>query len=141
MKAPPYAKHVLARRQVAGHKLLLFAGPKAWPAAKWYRENGSDCEGRASHVLVLPHDQTQRATMFNWPVRRAGVIVVSTCGNDAELMPLFDALQRDGARTIELYACDSTIGATELEWQLLCIHWGHPFAPPAPAPIAQAEAA
>lgn len=140
MRSPPYAKHVLARRQAAGHKLLLFAGSKAWPAAKFYRENGSDSEARYSHVLVLPPDQTGRAAAFNWPVQRAGVVVVST-GNDAELLPLFDALQRDGARTIELYACDPAIGAAELEWQLLCIHWGHPFAAPAPAPIATREAA
>ncbi|MCB1745439.1 MAG: hypothetical protein KDK91_34045, partial [Gammaproteobacteria bacterium] len=115
--------------------------PKAWAAAKWYRENGDDCEARTSHVLVLPPDQTARAGSFNWPVQRGRVVVVSTCSNDADLLPLFDALQRDGARTIELYACDSSVGAAELEWQLLCIHWGHPFALPAPARPAQKVAA
>ena len=140
MRSPPYAKHVLARRQAAGHKLLLFAGSKAWPAAKFYRENGSDSEARYSHVLVLPPDQTGRAAAFNWPVQRAGVVVVST-GNDAELLPLFHPGRRHGARTIELYACDPEFGAAELEWELLCIQWGHRLAAPAPASIPNQEAA
>ncbi len=141
MKRPPYAKDVMSSPLQAGHKLLLFAGPKAWDAIKWYRDNGAECEHRAAHALLLPPDHTHRAGMYAWPVRRAAVVVVSTCDNDAELLPLFDALQRDGARMIELYACDPTIGAAELEWQLLCIHWGHPFAPPAPAQAEQAKVA
>lgn len=141
MKAPPYAKLVIAGSLRPGHKLLLFAGPKAWDAVKWYLGCGSECEARPSHTLLLPPDQTARAAMFNWPVRCKAVVVVSTLDNDAELLPLFGGLQRDGAKSIELYACDASIGASELEWQLLCIHWGHPFAPPAPARADMARAA
>lgn len=141
MRAPPYAKHVIAGSLRPGHKLLLFAGPKAWPAAKWYLERGSECEARPPHTLLLPPDQTAHAALFNWPVRRKPVVVVSTLDNGAELLPLFGALQRDGALSIELYAADATIGSAELEWQLLCVHWGHPFAPPAPARADLARAA
>jgi hypothetical protein len=141
MKAPPYAKSVIAGNLRTGHKLLLFAGPKAWDASRWYLGRGAECESRQTHILLLPPDQTAHAAMFNWPVRRKDVVVVSTLDNDAQLLPLFGALQRDAAQSIELYACDASIGTTELEWQLLCIHWGHPFAPPAPARADLARAA
>lgn len=143
MKRPPYTKDVMTSPLQAGHKLLLFAGPKAWDAIKWYRDNGAECEHRNAHALLLPPDHTHRAGMYAWPVRRAAVVVVGTgtAENDAELLALFDALQRDGARMIELFPADPSIGAAELEWQLLCIHWGHPFAPPAPAPYREALAA
>lgn len=138
---PPFAQDVTRGRLRPGHKLLVFAGSKAWNAARWYREGGDACEHRRDHVLVLPPDQTTRAAMYRWPVRGVPVIVVSTCANDAELLPLFGALQRDGARSVELYACDPSIGAGNLEWDLLCIHWGHPFAEPMLAPTPRAEAA
>lgn len=130
MKLPPYGKDVAAGRMRPGHKLLLFAGRKAWNAARWYRDGGPECEQRAAHVLVLPPEHTAAASAYRWPVRGVGVIVVSTAENDAELLPLFDALQRDGARSVELYACDPSIGSGNLEWELSCVHWGHAFADP-----------
>ena len=138
---PPYGKDVAAARLRPGHKLLLFAGAKAWNAARWYREGGAECERRHEHVLVLPPDQTARAQAYRWPVRGVPVIVVSVCENDAELLPLFDALQRDGARSIEVYACDPSIGSGNLEWELSGIHWGHLFADPVLAAVPQANAA
>lgn len=132
MRRPPYAHRVEPGAVRPGHKLLVFAGPKAWDAARWYLGRDADGEHRAAHVLVLPPDATARAASFAWPVRRRPVVVVSTCENDAVLVPLFGALQRDGAWSVELYAADASIGAVELEWQLLCVHWGHPFTDPAP---------
>lgn len=131
MKLPPFGKCVCSGRLVPGHKLLVFAGAKAWQAARWYRDRGHAGEQRPSHVLVLPPDQTAMPSVFRWPVRQRAVVVVSTGDNDAELLPLFEVLQRDGAASIELYVCDPAIGASSLEWELLCIHWGHPFADPA----------
>lgn len=133
MRGPPYGSDVNDARLRPGHKILLFAGPKAWNAARWYREGGDESEHRSEHVLVLPPSETASALTFRWPVRQRSVVVVSTAENDAVLLPLFDALQRDGAISVELYACDPHIGAGPLEWDLLCIHWGHAFADPAPA--------
>lgn len=141
MRLPPYGRDVQTGACSRPYKLLLFAGPRAWNAAKWYRERSALCERRESHTLVLSPDQTAHAGTYHWPVRGRAVVIVSTCANDAELLPLFDALQRDGAASIELYACDATIGAANLEFELLCVHWGHPFADPAVAPARPAVAA
>lgn len=141
MRSPPYSKDVAAQPLTPGHKLLIFAGPKAWDAAKWYRDRSALGEYRESHCLVLPPNSTALAQSFRWPVRRHGVVVVSTTDNAAELLPLFDALQRDGAIGVEVYACNPNIGSEELEWELLCIHWGHPFADPAPTRKRMAAAA
>lgn len=138
---PPFAKDVRAGRLRAGHKLLLFAGRKAWNAARWYRERGDACEGRTAHVLLLPPDQAHRAAHYQWPVRGCGVVVVSTDDDAGALLPLFDALQRDGARSIEVYPCDPGVGASNLEWDLQCIHWGHAFADPLLEPAHVARAA
>lgn len=141
MKLPPFAKGVVAGRIAPGHKLLLFAGPKAWNAARWFLESAEPVGSRGAYVLALPPEHTAAPEMYRFPVRGCAVVVVSTCENDAELLPLFDALQRDGARSIEVYCCDSAIGAGNLEWDLDCCRWGHPFADPLLAPARRAVAA
>ena len=141
MRLPPFAKGVVAGRRAPGHKLLVFAGPKAWNAARWFLGSAEPAGARAGYVLALPPEHTATPEIYRWPVRGCGVIVVSSLANDAELLPLFDSLQRDGARSIELYACDPSIGAGNLEWDLDCCRWGHPFADPLLAPARAAVAA
>lgn len=116
----------------AQHRLLIFVGPTAWAAAKWYLDRGAPAERRAGYVLVLPPDETLTAPQMRWPVERRAVVLVDTGAGLRQLEPLVDALRRDGAIACWWYEVQRDFAADDLEWGLQRLHAGDPVAPMVP---------
>lgn len=115
------------------HRLLIFTGPRAWEAGKWYIGRGTPSERREGYVLVLPPDDTLAAVQMRWPVQRRAVLIVDTGAGLHRLEPLIDALRRDGACSCMRYdlaaerAAD--FGGEDLDFALHRMHCGDAVAP------------
>lgn len=111
------------------HRLLIFVGPTAWKAAKWFVDRGATCEHRAGFVLVLPPDDTLHPGQYQWPVDRRSVVLVDTGAGLHALEPMVDVLRRDRARECFHYVVDRDFPADDLDWCLQRLHAGDPVAP------------
>lgn len=114
------------------HRLLLFVGPRAWDALKWYTSRGAPAERRAGYCLVLPPDETTGAAQYRWPVARRAVVLVDTGAGLHALEPLVDALRRDRAGACWHYTVDREFGADDLDFCLQRLHAGDPVVPMVP---------
>jgi hypothetical protein len=133
LRSPPYAKAVrtIAQDCLDGghHRLLIFAGPQAWAAAKAYLTNGKSEDRREGHTLVLPPDETLAAAQYAWPVAQRSVVIADTGARDRQMEPLVDALVRDRARSAWHYVIGPGYSAKRVDFALESLHLGYPLIP------------
>lgn len=110
MRRAPYGGTVIrtpAVYWIAGTWILIFAGRRAWDAAKAYLDHGHVDEARERHTLVAPPDDDP--ALFFWPVAQRRACICDTGGVD--LATLQHALVQARAAKLGVLAID-----LESEW-------------------------